>query len=386
MKILGIETSCDETALCVVEIENTSSGTIIEIKANEIASQIALHAKYGGVYPMMAKREHAKNIYPILINVLKDSNLYKERNESYKEYELSEIENILSKEKELFEIIKDGVVLEKPDIDAIACTYGPGLEPALWVGINFAQFLSYIWNIPIIPVNHMEGHLLSSLLPVYELNKKITLKQMPENCIALLVSGGHTEILKVENKYTYTKIGQTVDDAAGEAFDKVARMLDLPYPGGPEISRLAQIDRAGNEKGNIHFPRPMIHSDNYNFSFSGLKTAVLYHIRDNPIQNQDDKIHIARAFEDATIEVLITKTMKAIKDNGISCLLLGGGVSVNSYLRKELAKKAEEENIEILEPVKELTGDNALMVAIASYFNQQKNDTKNLKAQGNLSL
>ncbi len=411
MKILAIETSCDETALCIVEMNQENNQINIEIQANEIASQIALHAQFGGVYPAMAKREHVKNIYPILIQVLKESNNYFESKDSFSKEQIEKLKEILNHEQELCELILKSPLIQKPNIDNIACTYGPGLEPALWVGVNFAQALSYIWDIPLIPVNHMEGHLVSSLLPVYEKSKKIVLKEMPNDSIALLVSGGHTQIVKIENKNQYEIIGQTVDDAVGEAYDKVARMLDLPYPGGPQISKLAEMGRlapllieegvgGGDLKINHHpalsgtpprqgegikFPRPMMHSRDYNFSFSGLKTAVLYYIRDNEIKNEEDKINIALAFEDAAIDVLVNKTMNALEENGSTHLLLGGGVSANKHLRSELLKKCGELSVTIYEPVREITGDNALMIAMAGYLNPQTT-TQKVTAQGNLSL
>ncbi len=384
MKILAIETSCDETALCIVEMNQENNQINIEIQADEIASQIALHAQYGGVYPAMAKREHVKNIYPILVQVLKESNNYFESKDSFSKEQIEKLKEILNHEQELCDLILNGPLLEKPDIDNIAVTYGPGLEPALWVGVNFAQALSYIWDIPLLPVNHMEGHLVSSLLPVYEKSKKIVLKEMPESAISLLVSGGHTQIVKIENKNQYEIIGQTVDDAVGEAYDKVARMLELPYPGGPQISKLAEIGRT-NSASQIKFPRPMMHSRDYNFSFSGLKTAVLYYIRDNKIKNEADKVNIATAFEDAAIDVLVAKTMHAINENGSTHLLLGGGVSANKHLRSELLQKCGESNVTIYEPVQQITGDNALMIAMAAFFNPQTT-TQKVTAQGNLSL
>ncbi len=352
MKILSIETSCDDTAMAVVEFEQIHQETTCKILANFVSSQASLHNEYGGVFPAMAKREHIKNL-PILY------------------------QQVVEKCGENF--------------DAITVTVGPGLEPCLWTGITFAKELAERLNVPIIPVNHMEGHLFSSLLPEYEIGEKIILKELPANSISLLVSGGHTEIVKINKIGDYEIIGHTVDDAVGEAYDKVARMLGLPYPGGPHISKLAELARGRNniprEISKPKFPRPMIHSKDYNFSFSGLKTAVLYYIRDNPIKNEDDKMAIACAFEDAAVEVLIKKITTAINECGATHLLLGGGVSANKYLSSELNKISKENNFEIYEPLKELTGDNAVMIAIAGYFHQDEiMKSENIKANGNLKL
>ena len=311
--------------------------------------------------------------------------------------------------------------VKKPDIDAIAVTVGPGLEPALWVGISTARALSLAWDIPIIPVNHMEGHLLSPIVQkkkTFSYNKK-TFK-FP--VLSLLISGGHTELVLLKKFGEYDVIGQTRDDAAGEAFDKVARMLGLPYPGGPEISRLAEDERKRvdsgslaqadgpsreifhqkniradgsnmlSESGKIVFPRPMIHSKDFDFSFSGLKTAVLYYIRDNGVLDDKTKSDIAKEFEDAVIEVLVTKTLKAMDKYKIKTLILGGGVSGNKHLQRTLKKhlKKEHTGINVHFPTKKLSTDNALMIAIAGYF-QYKNkkfirNGQKLKAIGNLSL
>jgi N6-L-threonylcarbamoyladenine synthase len=348
MIILGIETSCDDTALCVVEFTEENGKISCNILANAVSSQTELGIEYGGVFPAMAKQEHIKNLPIVYDYITKETN------------------NI--------------------EIDAIALTFGPGLEPCLWTGITFAKELSDKLNVPIIPVNHMEGHLLSSLLPEFAVDKKIMLKDFPDNAISLLVSGGHTQIIKINKLGDYEIIGETLDDAVGEAFDKVARMMDLPYPGGPAISKLAEIGRSAGIS-QLKFPRPMLHSKDYNFSFSGLKTAVLYHIRDNPIKSDEDKVAIAREFEDAAIEVIIKKIMQAIEEFGSTHLLLGGGVAANKYLQSELARVSNENGFIVYYPVREITGDNALMIAIAGYFHQdKKNSHQDLKADGNLKL
>lgn len=354
MIILGIETSCDDTAISIVEFTEQENHVSCKVLANAVSSQSELGIQYGGVFPAMAKLEHIKNL-PIVY-----------------EYVTNEANH--------------------PTIDAIALTYGPGLEPCLWTGITFANELALKLNIPIIPVNHMEGHLLSSLLPEYEINKEIILKDFPENSISLLVSGGHTQLIHINNLGDYKIIGSTLDDAVGEAFDKVARMMDLPYPGGPQISKLAETGR-NIGPSMLKFPRPMLHSKDYNFSFSGLKTAVLYHIRDlqkehsNILENVGIKEKIAREFEDSAIEVVIKKTVRAIEEFGSSHLLLGGGVAANKYLQSELARVGQEKNFEVYYPVREITGDNALMIAITGYFHKDKIvESKNIKATGSLKL
>lgn len=348
MRILSIETSCDDTAISIVEFTENNKQITCKILADVVSSQTDLGIQYGGVFPAMAKGEHIKNLPIVYEQVTRIAN--------------------------------------NPVIDAITLTYGPGLEPCLWTGITFAKELAKKLNVPIIPVNHMEGHLLSSLLPEYEIGKEIILKDFPENSISLLVSGGHTQLIKINGLGDYNIIGSTLDDAVGEAFDKVARMMDLPYPGGPQISKLAEIAR-GRPSKSPKFPRPMLHSKDYNFSFSGLKTSVLYHIRDNPIESEADKIAIAREFEDASIEVIIKKTVNAIEEFGSTHLLLGGGVAANKYLQKELSRVSKESGFEVYYPVRQITGDNALMIAIAGYFHKDEiMKSENIKANGNLKL
>lgn len=342
MIILGIETSCDDTGIAVIDINNTS----ITILSNIVHTQ-TIHNMYGGVFPAKAKEEHKKKINAVY-------------EEAYEQ-------------------------AGRPKIDAIALTVGPGLEPSLWVGITFAEELSKKLGVKIIPVNHMEGHLLSSLLPEYELNKKINFREMPEHAISLLVSGGHTQLVFIDGIGKYKIFGNTLDDAIGEAFDKVARMLDLPYPGGPAISKLAEEARSNNLRAkDFAFPRPMLHSGDYDFSFSGLKTSILYHLRDNPIKNKEDKMIVAREFEDAAIEVIIKKTVRAVLETGSTHVMLGGGVAANKHLQNELDRVAKENNFTVYHPVRQITGDNALMIAIAGYFHQDFEHP--LKANGKLKL
>ena len=358
MIILSIETSCDETGISLIE----AKGKQFKVIANELASQAALHAEYGGVYPNLAKREHIKNLPMLFQKILKNSNL------------------------------------EEKDIELITVTHGPGLEPALWTGIKFAEGIRERLNIPIVPTNHMEGHVLS----VFAKNEgEFSIPRVEFPALSLLVSGGHTEIVLVKSWTEYEILGRTLDDAVGEAFDKVARMLELPYPGGPHISSLAEKHRARTipkkeeSRVNISLPRPMLHSGNYNFSYSGLKTAVLYLIRDlkkdNPdiLKNTETREDIACEFESAAIEVLIEKTKKAIKEYGVNTLVVDGGVAANKHLREEIKNQIDVS--ELLLPEKELTGDNSIMIALAGYFNFIKNKKSyplnlEIKAQGNLKL
>lgn len=392
MRILAIETSCDETAIAVLKVTGKKFAT----EAHQVASQIALHQQYGGVFPAMAKREHAKNITPLFIETLKEAGLLKplsSKTPTLTAKKLESLKALLTREQD---IIPDLIELvsnyAKPKIDRITVTVGPGLEPALWVGINFAKSLSMIWDISITPVNHMEGHILS-VFP-QEKKKEFTIGKMTFPMISLLVSGGHTEIVLVKNFQKYTLVGQTRDDAAGEAFDKVARMLELPYPGGPEISRLASQSRDCTHQvgadNKITLPRPMIHSGDFNFSFSGLKTAVLYMIRDmGGIEeiSEDTKAEIAREFEDAVCDVLIKKTIAAAKKYKAKHIFVGGGVSANKELSRRLIEEAKVEDLEVIFPTRALTTDNAIMIGIAGYFAKPVPlKSKKLIAQGNMQL
>jgi len=410
IRILSIETSCDETSVAILDVFESSDGPEFKPLAHIISSQVEIHKEYGGVFPAIAKREHSKNLGPVFLEALEKSKLKILKSENLKIDE--ELEKILSREEELLVYFKKNIsLLQNPNITHIAITVGPGLEPALWVGVSFAKALGFLWNIPLIPVNHMEGHLLSILLQEEKDFKveNLKIKEIIMPAMALLVSGGHTELIYIKHWGQYKKIGQTVDDASGEAFDKVARMLELPYPGGPEISKLAESQRAEAKPPRIlpsgglasaRFPRPMMYSKDFNFSFSGLKTAVLYHIRDFPIQNENERAKIAREFEDAVVEVLVSKTLKAVEKYDAKTLIVAGGVSANKHLRSEFERACAEAKppqdttrgglasaLTLLFPGEELTGDNALMIAIAGYFNI-KNGGINLgiKADGNLSL
>ncbi len=303
---------------------------------------------------MLAKREHIKNL-PIL-------------------YE---------------KIIKDSGISED-QIDRIAVTNGPGLEPALWTGIVFAQELAKKLEIPVVPINHMEGHIVSTLIsPSKEFNE---LKKVEFPALALLISGNHTELVKIESFGKYEKLGSTVDDAIGEAFDKVARMLNFPYPGGPEISRLAEQARIQNIKNEIKLPRPMIYSKDLKFSFSGLKTAVLYTLKkitDVGELSTDQIMDIAREFEDSVTEVLITKTKSVLNDTEVRTLIIGGGVIANKHIREAFTNLASEYSIPLYLPGTGLTGDNALMIALVGTIkplDESKGLIEDFRAEGNLSF
>lgn len=383
MKILAIETSCDETAISVLEVIKSGKETTFKVLANVVLSQIKIHEKYGGVFPALAKREHQKALVPVLTKALKDAGLFTKKDRSFSSAVNRKMFTILEREPELLEqILKKLPKIKTPDIDAIAVTYGPGLEPALWVGINFAKALSALWKVPVIPVNHMEGHLFSSFIR----GKEFSINNLQFPMLALLVSGGHTELVLVKKWGQYEKIGETRDDAAGEAFDKVARMLGLPYPGGPQISKIGKVGKA-----KVYpLPRPMLNSKDFDFSFSGLKTAVLYMIKNLGKLNRQTKADIAREFEEAISEVLVKKTISAAQKYGVNAIILGGGVAANERLRNDLAVSVKKNlpSAKLFLPANEATTDNALMIAVAAYFNKKtkKAAHQNIKARGNLSL
>ena len=371
MKILSIETSCDETAISVLEFWPTETGAKVQILSNVVRSQIELHQEFGGVFPSLAKREHVKNLPPILIENLKQANLYSNirTNVEISSDKKQALEDLLVHEAGMAEEVgKIFESIEKPSIDYIVVTSGPGLEPALWVGINFAKALSFFWNIPVMPVNHMEGHILSTLVDSNNREvQSINLSDLKLGALALLISGGHTELVLMKNWMSYEKIGATVDDALGEAFDKVARLLGLPYPGGPKVSEFA---REGVKREDIKLPRPMINSGDYNFSFSGIKTSVLYLIKRLGELDEQTKKDIAREFEEAVTEVLLKKTKNAIEEFGIETLIIGGGVSANTFIKSEMKKMVSENfpDLQILLPDQHLSGDNSIMIALAGYF------------------
>ncbi|MCX8659538.1 tRNA (adenosine(37)-N6)-threonylcarbamoyltransferase complex transferase subunit TsaD [Gilliamella sp. B2772] len=310
MKILGIETSCDETGIAIYD---DKQGLI----ANQLYSQIKLHADYGGVVPELASRDHIRKTVPLIQAALKEANL-------------------------------------KPnDIDGVAYTAGPGLIGALMVGASIGRSLAYAWNVPAVAVHHMEGHLLA---PMLEDNPP----EFP--FVALLVSGGHTQLIKVTGVGEYELLGESIDDAAGEAFDKTAKLLGLDYPGGAKLSKLAEQGDASR----FHFPRPMTDRPGLDFSFSGLKTAAANTIHQ---QGQDldeqSKADIARAFEDALVDTLLIKSRRALDLTGFNRLVIAGGVSANKTLRRKLAQLMSERKGQVYYPRLEFCTDNGAMIAYA---------------------
>lgn len=387
MILLSIETSCDETAISIVEATGEFPHATYKILGNALFSQIDIHREFGGVFPAIAKREHIATILPMLEKALHESGL-----DSTPAPELPEtiphITELLNREFGLGDQLMSyhrthGI----PPIDAIAVTSGPGLEPALWVGVNFAKAIAYLWNVPVIPVDHMEGHILASIFDTHHVHK-ITFP-----ALALLVSGGHTELILMKDWGRYEKVGQTRDDAVGEAFDKVARLLGFPYPGGPEIGKLAAEAREKNLPEYIKLPRPMLNSGDLDFSFSGLKTAVRYGI-EGKTMSDDDKKALARDFENAAVEVLVSKARTAVARYGIQSFILGGGVSANSYLRKAIAALSTPQDfpdLHVYLPEPSLSTDNSIMIALAGHarFGEALSPTDfaaTIRANGNQSI
>ena len=350
MYILGIDTSCDDTSIAILEIKNLK----LEILSNVVSSQVKLHAKYGGVYPFLAKREHQKNLPIVLKKAAKNIDISK--------------------------------------IDLIGVTIGPGLEPCLWQGINFAKDLAEKLNKPIVPVNHIEAHILANFLDYQTRQRNL----FPAIC--LVVSGGHTQLILMRDIGKYRLIGETRDDAAGECFDKVARILGLGYPGGPAIAVTAANLKPKTYNLKPKLPRPMIYQKNYDFSFSGLKTAVLYDFRARPPKIRKSKEYIQEMcfeIQQAIIDVLIHKTLRATKDFKAKSIILGGGVAANEELRKQFEKKIKEDYnppttpyIKYLIPDIKYCTDNAAMAAVTAYFHQREatKDWKKIKANANLRI
>ena len=508
MRILAIETSCDDTGIAILEI---NPGGQPRLLANLVSSQTKIHAPWGGVVPMLARREHQKNLVPILGQVLKEAGLlapfghsehirfaqYKLREESLanastvarirersfglRPQDDDTLQTILDREPDLFKKLLPFLKkYQKPNIDSIAVTIGPGLEPALWVGVNLARALAFFWNLPIIPVNHVEAHISTNWFfsPVIASSAECGAKQsrpiaavhsprwsfgeaggiatssrqgrtprhdigMKFPAICLVVSGGHTQIILMRRFGRYKILGETRDDAAGEAFDKVAKMLNLGYPGGPAIAKQASqwnfspcggspegrqfppLDfaqgkispaspklcrgRANFQKNyklqipKIKFPRPMINSKDYDFSFSGLKTAVLYFVKTlSPARLKKLTPAIAAEFQQAVIDVLVAKTIQAAREFKAKTVLLSGGVAANDALRETLKLQTtnyhpsgdhpQGDKLHFLVPPKNFCTDNAAMVALTAY-EKTKNKSlsrwlnwRNIKADANLKL
>ncbi len=397
MRILAIETSCDETAVAILEASGTLSDATFAVLGNALYSQATRHAAYGGVYPSLAKREHAANLVPLYRAALQESRI-ETGDLTPSGTEIAFLDELLVREPELRDALVDELTLGKPTIDLIAVTSGPGLEPALWVGINFARALAHLFHLPILTVNHLEGHLVASAVSVASGRNLFTLDAIQFPLLGLIVSGGHTEFVGSDAWGTYARLGGTRDDSVGEAFDKVARLLALPYPGAPELSRMAARGRAlppetRQALAGDPFPRPMEHSGDLDFSFSGLKTAVLYRVRALGDLTDDAKAAIAAAFEDAAVDVLLAKTLQALDRYPVPTLLLGGGVSANTYLRERLSARVRDvrPDLTLRLPAPGLSTDNAIMIGMAAYLGHCTGApthaaTDPLRADGNLPL
>ena len=325
MLVLGIETSCDETGIALYD---TGRGLL----AHALHSQVTLHAEYGGVVPELASRDHIRRVLPLTREVLREA----------------------------------GATLT--DLDAIAYTAGPGLAGALLVGAGVGTSLAHALGIPALGIHHLEGHLLSPLLT----------KPAPDfPFVALLVSGGHTQLMRVSGVGEYTLLGETLDDAAGEAFDKSAKLLDLGYPGGPAIAALATSGRPGK----LTLPRPMLRSGNLDFSFSGLKTAVLTAVRAHPLDTQS-RADLAAEVQAAIVDVLVGKSIAAIEETGLRSLVVAGGVGANHQLRTQLTAAAQKLGCTVFYPPQEFCTDNGAMIAFAGALRLQQGQNSVPAAQG----
>ena len=324
--ILGIETSCDETAAAVVVDAQT-------VLSSVVSSQVDLHARYGGVVPEIASRAHVELLTPVVAQALVEAGL------------------------------PDG------GVDAVAATVGPGLIGSLLVGVTAAKALALVWDVPFVGVNHLEAHLYAGFLEDPSLELPV---------VVLLVSGGHTMLVHMEDHGRYRLLGSTIDDAAGEAFDKVARYLGLGYPGGPAIDRIAM---EGDARA-IAFPRPML-DEGYDFSFSGLKTAVVNHVRRHPEVGTAD---VAASFQEAVVDVLVTKARRAAEEVGAKGLALGGGVAANSLLRERFLDACAQKGLHAFVPSRAMCTDNAAMVAAAGWWRLRSDGPTPLDAGGDPNL
>ncbi len=389
MRILSIETSCDETAVSIVQVDGDFPDASYHILGDALHSQIDIHAEYGGVFPALAKREHAKKLVPMLKKALTEAEMLEDGSHEVTAVKEEEIRTLLYREPELADALLEMCEqYDSPEFDIIAVTSGPGLEPALWVGVNFAKALASLWNVPVVPVNHMEGHILAS---IFDIDRDDQLTDISFPALALLISGGHTEFVLMKDWGQYEKVGQTQDDAVGEAFDKVARMMGIPYPGGPAVSKLADEARKQKLPVFADLPRPMINSGDLNMSFSGLKTAVRYAIGEKEL-SEDDKKALSRDFEDAVTEVLIKKIQKALDQYGAQTFIVGGGVSANQHLRHSFNAVLLESNpdVEVYFPHRAMSTDNSIMIALSGHARAAgalaPAAAKFVKADGNRSL
>lgn len=385
MVILAIETSCDDTGISIIELKafknkkKAPAFPDFEVLSDCVSSQEKIHSQYGGVFPAVAKREHQKALIPLLARALKNSKLLKENKKGADNKKILRVQKILERNPEIFKDLKE--FLKKyavPEINEIAVTVGPGLEPCLYTGVNLGKALSFYWNVPISGVSHIEGHILSGWLSPIE--------KMDYPAVALIVSGGNTQIVLMENVGKYKLLGETRDDAAGECFDKTARIIGLKYPGGPAIAKKAKEFK--KSKYDIHLPRPMLHDKNYDFSFSGLKTAVLYDFKKRKNKSGEYITEMAHEIERAIIDVLIFKTMKAAKDFKAKSVILGGGVSANKEMVKEFKKRCRKEKLNCIVPSTKFSGDNASMIGLAALIskNVKKTAWQKLKPDANLKI
>ncbi len=347
MKILGIETSCDETAAAVVGGENET----VECFSNVVSSQIDIHKKFGGVVPEVAAREHVAVVLPVIDEALAQAGVNKRSASKH--------------------------------LDAIAVTIGPGLVTSLKTGIETAKVLSYAWKVPLIGVNHIEGHVYANFIDKTKKGEAVVDKKdnIKFPAIVLTVSGGHTMLILMKGHSSFELLGETRDDAAGEAFDKAAKLMSIGYPGGPAISQRAEKFRVENKdlaNDAVKLPRPMIHSDNFDFSFSGLKTAIRYKIeKDSNWKNRINEYCFE--FQQAIIDVLIYKTIKAARKFNVETVMMAGGVSANKELRRQLESMVQQELLEVEFSMPDLkyTTDNAAMIASAGYFRLLKKNFTN---------
>jgi len=335
--VLAIESSCDETGIAIIDVESTILG-------NVVASQVALHAPSGGIVPEVAARAHLRWIVPVLDEAWADAGI------------------------------------GWGDIGAVAVTYGPGLAGSLLVGINFAKALAYVHRKPLLGINHLEGHLYAAWL----LDPGEEERPEPEfPLVALIVSGGHTFLVEMRDHLSYRLLGQTVDDAAGEAFDKIARFLGLGFPGGPALDRLAR----DGDPDAIRFPRAMADSGDYDFSLSGLKTAVLRHVKaEHQAGREVDPADLAASFQEAIVDVQVAKTIAAARSRRVACVLLGGGVVANTRLRERMEKAGAEAGLEVWFPSPALCTDNGAMIALAGSWRLERGERTELSVGADPSM
>src|SRR3990167_128111 len=370
MIILGIETTCDETGAAVVQ-----DGRLV--LSNILASSANLHEKCGGVVPDVAAREQVRSILPVIAEAI--ANAAQTRNSK-----LETRNNLINPKISKW---------AKENINAIAVAYGPGLIGSLLIGVETAKTLALAWNKPLIPVNHLVGHIYANWLALTVNGKWKMVNEKREKSIAylpltihfpliaLIVSGGHTDLVLMRDHAKFDLLGSTLDDAAGEAFDKVARVLGLGYPGGPEIEKLAS--RVQGLGSSIKLPRPMINSNDFDFSFSGLKTAVVNRVRGIELRDQN-KSGLAAEFQKAVVDVLVKKTMKAAEKFGAKAIIIGGGVAANELLRSQMTTQSSRTGITVLFPSKKLSVDNGAMIAAAAFYNFKKVDPLKLSADPSL--